>query len=104
MPKFVPVPWIRWQRFRVRGVVRDDYLGEAETDASGNFEIRFTDADFKGVESKPDLYLCVFAPGTPEPVHDTSFRIRWNASNDEYYEIAIANAPSTAPQRAKEPA
>lgn len=113
MPKFLPVPWFRWKRFRVEGVIReqesgrplagllvrafdkdvirDDYLGEAETDASGRFEICFTDADFKDVvESQPDLYLCVFAAGRDGPVHDTSYAIRRNASDAEYYEIEIS--------------
>ena len=115
MPKFLPVPWIRWQRFRVAGIVQesetgrplpglvvcafdkdvvtDDYLGESETDAVGRFEIRFTDADFKdAVESQPDLYLCVFVPGDDQPVHDTSYAIRRDASEDEYYEIEIPRA------------
>ncbi len=115
MPKFLSVPWMRWQRFRVTGVIReqesgrplrgllvrafdkdlirDDYLGEAETDGSGRFEIRFSDADFKdAVESQPDLYLCVFVPGRDEPVHDTSFAIRRDASNDEHYEIGISRS------------
>ncbi len=119
MPKFLPVPWIRWQRFRVGGVIRekesgrplqglvvsafdkdlvsDDYLGEAETDESGSFEIRFSDADFKdAVESQPDLYLCVFVPGTREPVHDTSYEIRNDASPDEHYDIEISKAALAA--------
>ena len=121
MPKFIPVPWVRWQRFRVGGTVReketgrplggllvcafdkdalrDDYLGEAETDESGTFEIRFTDADFKdALESQPDLYLCVFVPGTKEAVYDSSFEVRRNASDDEYYEIQIASASLAASQ------
>jgi carotenoid cleavage dioxygenase len=112
MPSFLPVPWIRWQRFVVDGVVReqesgrplsglvvcafdkdlikDDYLGECETDAAGRFEIRFTDADFKdAMESRPDIYLCVFAPGTREPVHDTSLALRKDAGDEEHYELAI---------------
>lgn len=120
MPKFLPVPWIRWQRFRIEGVVReaesgrplaglvvcafdkdvvkDDYLGETETDEAGRFEIRFTDADFKdALESRPDLYLCIFAHGRLGPVHDTSYEIRRNASDDEYYEIAIPRAALAAP-------
>jgi hypothetical protein len=123
MPKFLPVPWIRWQRFRVEGVVReqetgrpltgllvcaydkdviqDDYLGGAETDANGCFEIRFTDADFKdAMESRPDLYLCVFAPGVREPVHDTSFVIRRNAGEEEYYDIEIPRSGLTPPRPA----
>lgn len=112
MPQFIPVPWIRWQRFRVAGVVKeqgsgapreglrvtaydkdlvkDDFLGEAITDADGAFEIRFTDADFKDVlESQPDIYLCVFVPGSTEPIVDTSCEIRENASNDEFFELEV---------------
>ena len=112
MPRFLPVPWLRWRRFRVDGVIReqgsgkplpglmvcafdkdlvkDDYLGECETDASGQFKIRFSDADFKDVlESNPDLYLCVFVPGTREPIHDTSYAIRKYAEQVEHYEIEI---------------
>lgn len=113
MPKFLPVPWICWERFRVEGVVReqgsgrplrgllvcafdkdlvsDDYLGDSETDEGGRFEILFTDARFKdALESRPDIYLCIFAPGDDQPIHDTSFEIRRNASNEEYYDIAIS--------------
>jgi carotenoid cleavage dioxygenase len=115
MPTFLPVPWVRWSRFRVSGVIRekesgepipglvvcafdkdvvkDDYLGECETDEQGGFEIRFTDADFKdAVESQPDLYLCVLSPGKLGPIHDTSYTIRRNASQDEFYEIEIGRA------------
>lgn len=112
MPRLLPVPWIQWKRFHVSGVVRaqgsgeplaglvvcafdedlvkDDFLGECETDAEGRFEIRFMDADFKdAVESQPDLYLCVFVPGTREPVHDTKSEVRENAGQDEVFEIEI---------------
>jgi carotenoid cleavage dioxygenase len=112
MPKFIPVPWIRWQRHRITGVVReldserplpdlriaaydkdlvkDDFLGEATTDANGAFEIRFTDADFKDlVESKPDIYLCVFCGESVEPIHDTRCEIRENASHEEHFELHV---------------
>jgi carotenoid cleavage dioxygenase len=112
MPRFLPVPWLRWKRFRVEGVVReresgrplsgyqvraydkdvlrDDFLGDATTDAAGRFAIDFTDARFKDLfESQPDLYLCVFAPGVAEPVHDTEYAIRENASQEETYEIEV---------------
>ena len=116
MPDFLQVPWLQWKRFIVSGVVReaesgravpgllvnafdqdlvkDDYLGQCETDADGRFEIRFTDADFKDVvESRPDLYLCVIAPGSREPVHDTRYEVRENADREEFFEIEI---PRTA--------
>jgi carotenoid cleavage dioxygenase len=112
VPKFVPVPWFRWNRYVVEGVIReqesgrpipglrvtafdedvirDDHLGDAVTDAEGRFEIHFSDHDFKDVlESNPDIYLCIFAEGAAEPLHDTSFEVRRNASNHEVYEIAI---------------
>ena len=95
MPQFLRIPWIQWNRFRVGGeirekgsqrplaglcvrafdkdLVKDDFLGEAETDAQGRFDIRFTDADFKDfLETRPDLYLCVFVPGQTDPIVDTS--------------------------------
>ncbi len=112
MGKTIRVPWIRWQRFRVRGVVRDertgkplgghrvqafdkdvwsdDFLGECDTDSDGRFEIRFTDADFKDVaESSPDIYLVIWPPGATEPVHSTSSEVREDASDDEYFDISI---------------
>jgi hypothetical protein len=112
MSRSIPVPWLRWQRFRVWGVVReegserplsglrvqafdkdavsDDFLGDCSNDEQGRFEIRFTDADFKDViESQPDIYLMVFAPGRKEPIYDTSYAVRRNASQEEYYEIQI---------------
>lgn len=113
MPRFLPVPWFRWQRFRVEGVVRekesgrplpgftvrafdqdvlrDDHLGDALTDAEGRFEIRFDDTRFKDAfESRPDLYLCVYAPVAAEPLHDTA--VRQNASDVERFEIEVPRA------------
>lgn len=112
MPQFLRIPWIQWNRFRVGGeirekgsqrplaglcvrafdkdLVKDDFLGEAETDAQGRFDIRFTDADFKDfLETRPDLYLCVFVPGQTDPIVDTSCAVRENANRDERFEIEI---------------
>jgi hypothetical protein len=121
MARLIPVPWLRWQRFRVSGVVleegsrrplpglrvqafdkdvfSDDFLGDCSTDEHGRFVIRFTDVEFKdALESQPDLYLAVFVPGRREPVHDTSHEIRWDASDDEHYEISIpaSNLPKAS--------
>ena len=115
MPDFLTVPWIRWERFRVEGTVRekesgrplpglivrvfdkdffsDDYLGEDETDAEGRFEVGFTDADFKDeLESRPDLYLCVMARGSAEPIHDTEDAVREHAHHEEIFQIEIPRA------------
>jgi carotenoid cleavage dioxygenase len=115
MPSFLPVPWYRWQRFRIEGVVReresgrplpgftvrafdrdvlrDDHLGDAPTDADGRFEIRFSDTLFKdAIESRPDIYLCVFAPGADQPVQDTSCAVRENAGTLERFEIEVPRA------------
>lgn len=108
----LPVPWYQWRRFRVEGIVReresrrplrgllvrafdkdviaDDYLGDSTTNARGRFSIDFDDSAFKDVlETRPDIYLFVFAPGNSEPVHDTSRAIRRNAKRVEYFEIEI---------------
>ena len=113
MPRFLPVPWFRWQRFRIEGVVReqesgrplpgftvrafdqdvlrDDHLGDALTDAEGRFEIRFDDRRFKDAfESRPDIYLCVFAPGASEPVQQSA--VRENAGEVECFEIELPQA------------
>ena len=112
MAKLIPVPWLQWRRFRVSGLVceegsrrplpglrvlafdkdvlSDDFLGESITDAAGRFEIRFTDADFKDVlESRPDIYLTLLAADRQEPIFDTSYAIRHNATDEEYFEIQI---------------
>jgi len=112
MPTYLPIPWIQWKRHRVFGTVReagtgrplpglivnaidkdvlkDDYLGQCETNAEGRFEIRFTDSDFKDIgESKPDIYLCIRRVGREEPIVDTSHQIRRNASEEEYFEIDV---------------
>ncbi len=115
MSRSIPVPWLQWQRFLVKGtlreketgrplpglvvsafdkdLVKDDFLGTAETDEEGRFEIRFMDVDFKDLlESRPDLFLRVFLPGASDPVLDTSFEVRRNASNEEIYEIEISRS------------
>jgi len=118
MRGFLPVPWIQWKRFRVEGTVReqesgrpipglvvcafdedlvkDDFLGECETDPDGRFEIQFTDADFKDFgETRPDLYLTVFLPGDEQPIHDTSHAVRDDADEEEFYDIEIPTAALT---------
>ena len=110
--RLMRVPWVRWHRFKVEGLVRergsrrplpgltvrafdedvlaDDHLGDAVTDDAGHFEIHFTDEAFKDLtEAHPDLYLCIFDGGPDRPVFDTKYEIREDASHHEYYDIEI---------------
>ena len=109
--KLMRVPWLRWHRFKVEGLVReagtgralsglmvrafdkdlvaDDHLGDSTTDENGHFEIHFTDEAFKDLtEAHPDLYLCIFA-ADGRALHDTEYAIREDASHHEYYDIEI---------------
>lgn len=124
MARTIRVPWYSWQRFRVRGVVRerntgrplagyrvaafdqdviaDDFLGDCLTDAEGGFEIRFLETDFKdALEVRPDLYLQVFAPDSSIPVADTESEVRHDAGLDEYFEIGVSEPASTDASTAK---
>jgi carotenoid cleavage dioxygenase len=115
MAKFIPIPWMQWRTRRISGVVleheskkplpglmvnamdkdiiKDDFLGQCETDAEGRFEIRFSDADFKDFgEAHPDIYLTIYRPGHAAPIHDTSHEIRHEAGDDEHFEITISKA------------
>lgn len=109
------MPWLQWKEFHIEGVVseaetgrplsglrvaafdqdwlQDDYLGEAETDPEGRFELRFGEDQFKDViESQPDLYLCIFRPGTREPIHNTAYALRRNADQEEFFDIQISRS------------
>jgi class 3 adenylate cyclase len=68
----------------------DDPLGEAQSDAGGRFEIRFTDEFFSDVaEKNPDIYLKIFDPSGSRELISTAHAVRWNAGAIEYFEIEI---------------
>jgi len=74
-----------------KDLIFDDRLGEATTDANGHFEIIYTDEAFRSVfDQQPDLYLQVFDATGSRELHTTKSGVRWNASADEEFEIAIA--------------
>ena len=83
----------------------DDLLGTAVTDKDGKFHIEYQKKDFSELfEQKPDIYFSVFT-ATFRHVMDTKDSIRWNASEEEKVEIAIARkdlrdeGPETANDR-----
>jgi hypothetical protein len=69
----------------------DDALGATTTDESGAFELLYTDDAFRSiVDEKPDLYLQVWDASNERLLHTTQDAIRWNANNEERYDIRIA--------------
>lgn len=58
-----PLPGLRVRAFDQDLLSEDDFLGEAVTDASGEFEVRYGRADFGSAwERLPDVFLRVFTP------------------------------------------
>ena len=67
----------------------DDRLGEAVTDADGQFNILYQTNDFKDLlESKPDLYLKVISE-KGKLLFTSEKAIRWQSDRVEYFEIEI---------------
>lgn len=67
----------------------DDLLGSAVTDDGGRFEIVYDEKDFSELfENRPDIYLSIYAPPLRHLL-DTRECVRWNASADEEFDIAI---------------
>lgn len=72
-----------------KDLLYDDLLGTAITDAEGRFELCYAESDFKELfDRQPDIYLSIYA--TPcRFLIDTKEAIRWDASRDETFEVAI---------------
>jgi hypothetical protein len=72
-----------------KDLLYDDLLGSAVTDDEGRFEIIYTEKDFHELfEQQPDIYLSIYAPPFRH-LMDTRESIRWDASRDEKFDIAI---------------
>jgi hypothetical protein len=72
-------------------LVFDDLLGDARTDASGRFEVVYTEAQFMDFhETQPDLYLRIFDASGTRLLHTTE--TRRSADLDEGFEIRIRRA------------
>jgi len=76
-----------------KDLIRDDHLGDTHTDASGRFEIEYSEFQFRDYnETLPDLYLHVFDPSGKRMLHSTEDAVRKNAKVLERYEIRIPGA------------
>jgi hypothetical protein len=74
----------------------DDFLGETETDANGEFSVTFHERDFKEAgEQLPELYVNVIdAKGTV--LHTTRDNVRFRAGQAEYFLIRLGKPPAPA--------
>lgn len=71
-------------------LVFDDFLGEARTDASGRFEVAFTEVQFMDFfETRPDVYLRIFDSAGATLLHSTKRQVRKNAHLMEHFELRI---------------
>jgi carotenoid cleavage dioxygenase len=79
-----------------KDVLKSDDLGQTKTNSNGNFEISYTEEDFRGLfeffEGNPDLYIVVKTPDRSKILYTSEKNIRSEASKDEYFDIAIPKA------------
>jgi hypothetical protein len=68
-----PLPGLRVRAFDQDLLSEDDFLGEAITDASGEFEVHYRLSDFgSALERLPDVFLRVFTPDGSTELAETS--------------------------------
>ena len=74
-------------------LVKDDHLGDATTGADGDFEIQYTEAQYRDLhETLPDLYVRVYDASGQRLLHTTEKSVRRNALVSERFEIRIPKA------------
>jgi len=74
-------------------LLKDDHLGDTHTDATGRFEISYTEVQFRDLnETLPDLYLRIFDRSGKRLLHSTEKQVRKNALVLERFEIRIPSA------------
>ena len=75
-----------------KDILFDDKLGSVSTNAKGEFEISYTETQFRDFnETQPDLYLKVFDAGGEKLLYSTKKEVR-QAEVLERYEIRIPRA------------
>ena len=74
-------------------LIKDDHLGDTTTSAAGEFEIRYTEAQYRDLnETLPDLYVRVYDPSGKQLLHTTEKSVRKNALVSERFDIRIPKA------------
>jgi len=80
-----------------KDLISDDHLGDTHTDASGRFEIEYSEVQFRDFnETLPDLYLRIFDASGKRLLHSTEREVRRNAMVVERFEIKIPRAKLSA--------
>ena len=73
-----------------KDILFDDRLGSVYTNASGQFEISYTETQFRDFnETQPDLYVKVFDASGKKLLYSTKSQVRRGADVLERYEIQI---------------
>ena len=79
-----------------KDLIVDDHLGDTHTDASGHFELSYSEAQYRDLhETLPDLYLRIFDPSGKRLLHTTENAVRANAKVVERFEIQIPRTSLT---------
>ena len=79
-----------------KDLIFDDRLGDTHTNAEGQFELSYTEAQFRDFnETQPDLYLRVYDASGKRLLHTTEREVR-QAQVLERYEIKIPRAKLAA--------
>ena len=80
-----------------KDILFDDRLGSVHTNAKGEFEISYTETQFRDFnETQPDLYVKVFDASGKKLLHSTKKRGAPGAEVLERYEIRIPRAKLAA--------
>jgi hypothetical protein len=76
-----------------KDILFDDRLGSVQTNASGEFEIAYTETQFRDFnETQPDLYVKVFDASGKNVLYSSKKSVRRGAEVLERYEIRIPRA------------
>ncbi len=68
----------------------DDLMGNAYSGANGEFKIVSLPGDFQEfLDSKPDIYLRIYAPNCSTLLFSTEDAVRWGAGEEEIFEVLI---------------
>lgn len=87
-----------------KDILKNDFLGQTKTNNNGDFEITYSEADFKKkfekFEGNPDLYVVVKTPDLSTILHTSEKNLRPDASTNEHFDIALSQATVLAYQEA----